>query len=140
MFYSLLLVTFAIAISVSALCVRIFSGPADAILRRVIHDDIYATWVTYLKFALYVVGISAGVRIYALEQYISPQDWKKEGHVLTLTAERWTLEAYRTAIETLQGIAWVLLVFFAIALLAFLLVRIAETVRRVKSEKKELVP
>jgi len=133
MFYTLLLVTFAVAAAVSWVGVRIFSRPADVILKRVIQDDIYRSWLTYLKFALYVVGISAGVRISQLEQYISPQDWKKEGQVLALTAERWTLEVYRTIIETLQGIAWVLLVYFVVALIAFVIVRIVEVWRKAKS-------
>jgi len=37
------------------------------------------------------------------------------------------LELYQTAIETLQGIAWMLLVFFMFALVAYVIVRIAET-------------
>lgn len=134
MFYALLLVTFVVATAVSWLSVRIFSKPADVILKRIIQDDIYRSWLTYLKFALYVVGISAGVRIYQLEQYISPQDWKKEGQVLPLNAERWTLEVYRTIIETLQGIAWVLLVYFVVALVAFVIVRIVEIWRKSKTD------
>ena len=35
--------------------------------------------------------------------------------VMQLNAARWTLEVYRTVIETLQGIAWMLLVFFIFA-------------------------
>ena len=135
MFYALLLVTFAVATFVSAICVRIFSAPAEVILRRIIQDDIYRSWLTYLKFALYVVGISAGVRIHQLERYISPQDWKREGQVLVLNAQRWTLEVYRTVIETLQGIAWVLLVFFTVALLAFVVVRLVEIWRRGKTDR-----
>jgi len=138
MFYALLLVTFAVAAGVSWLSVRIFSKPADVILKRIIQDDIYQSWLTYLKFALYVVGISAGVRIHELEQYISPQDWKREGQVLILNAERWTLEVYRTIIETLQGVAWVLLVYFVVALIAFVVVRIVEIWRKAKAEKKEV--
>lgn len=130
MFYGLMLVTFVIATAVSALCVRIFSRPADAILHRIIHDEIYRSWLTYLKFALYVVGISAGVRIRQLEQYISPQDSRKEGLTLHLTPERWTLEVYRTIIETLQGIAWVLLAFFLVALFAYVIVKLVELRRR----------
>jgi hypothetical protein len=138
MFYALLLVTFALATAVSGLCVAIFSKPADAILKRIIQDDIYRSWLTYLKFALYVVGVSAGVRIRQLEQYISPLDWKKEGHVLSLTSERWTLEVYRTIIETLQGIAWVLLVYFVVALIAFVVVRIVEIWRKAKAGNKDI--
>ena len=40
--------------------------------------------------------------------------------------DRWIFELYRAAIETLQGIAWMLLVFFAFALIAYVIVRIGE--------------
>ena len=36
------------------------------------------------------------------------------------------LEVYRTVIGTLQGIAWLLLVFFVFALVGFVIVRLAE--------------
>ncbi len=135
MFYTLLLVTFAIAAAVSWICARIFARPAGAILRRLIQDEIHRSWLTYLVFALYVVGISRGVRITHLQQFISPQDGERRGVVLALTPERWTLEVYRTVIGALQGAASVLLVFFVVALVAFALVRLAESRRRPRGEE-----
>ena len=73
-----------------------------------------------------VVGVSSGVRIYELERYITPARLEKDGQAIGLTAERWVLEIYRTVIETLQGIAWMLLVFFVFALIAYVIVRIGE--------------
>lgn len=126
MFLALLLVTLLIALAVSLLVARTFSGPIDRILKRIIADEISEAWLKYLKFAILVVGVSAGVRIYELEKYISPTRWDKEAKILSLTSERWVLEIYRTIIETLQGIAWMLLVFFVFALIAYVLVRLGE--------------
>lgn len=54
----------------------------------------------------------------------------KDGvRIIALTTERWVLEVYRTVIETLQGIAWMLLAFFAVALLAYVIVRLSELKR-----------
>ncbi|WP_448671009.1 hypothetical protein [Pseudoxanthomonas mexicana] len=50
---------------------------------------------------------------------------KDKTRIIALTTERWVLEVYRTIIETLQGIAWMLLAFFAAALLAYV-VRLSE--------------
>jgi len=50
-----------------------------------------------------------------------------------LNADRWTLEVYRTIIETLQSIAWMLLVFFVAALLAYVIVRGFELRRQTPS-------
>ncbi|MBS1155551.1 MAG: hypothetical protein H6R07_1475 [Proteobacteria bacterium] len=126
MFLALLLVTLLIALAVSLLVAGTFSGPIDRILKRIIADEISEAWLKYLKFAILVVGVSAGVRIYELEKYISPMRWDKEAKILSLTSERWVLEIYRTIIETLQGIAWMLLVFFVFALIAYVLVRLGE--------------
>lgn len=129
MFLILLLVTFAIAVAVSAVVARAFDQPIGRILARIIQDDISAGWQQYVRFALYVVGISGGVRIYDLQRYLEPERFGPEGTPLAppvLTAERWVLEVYRTVIETLQALAWVLLVFFVFALLAFVIVRFGE--------------
>src|SRR5919198_2179843 len=125
MFLTLLLVTFVISAAVSAIVVITFAKPIDDILRRIISDAISHAWVKYVKFAIYVVGISSGVRIWELEKYINPPQIR-DSQVLALTRDRWVLEVYRTIIESLQGLAWLLLVFFAVALLAFVIVRVFE--------------
>ena len=134
MFLILLLVTFAIATVVSIIVARAFSKPINQILTRIIADEISVAWRRYLMFAIYVVGISSGVRIWELEKYITKPAYK-DAEIVQLTTDRWILEVYRTIIETLQGLAWVLLVFFIVALLAFVVVRIFES-RRQKSENK----
>ena len=45
---------------------------------------------------------------------------------MVLNFDRWIFEIYRTVILTLQSIAWMLLVFFVIALIAYVIFRIAE--------------
>ena len=126
MFLILLPITLAIAFAVSALVARMFAGPIDAILKRIIADEISVAWLKYMKFAILVVGVSAGVKIYELENYITPWRGDKDAVVIRLTQERWVLELYRTVIDTLQGIAWMLLVFFVFALIAYVIVRLAE--------------
>ena len=121
MFLSLLLVTFGIALFVSFVVARLFSGSIRRILERIVSPDLAGAWHRYLVFALYVVGVSGGVRIYSLEQYINPRDAKMPSPVLN--ADRWTLEVYRTVIETLQSTAWMLLVAFVFLLLAFVVAR-----------------
>jgi len=128
MLISLLVVTFLIALTVSFITARIFSQPLDRILKRIIPEDISAAWLKYLHFAIYVVGISSGVKIWELEKYISPQMAVEKGReiIITLNADRWALEIYRTIIGTLGGIAWMLLVFFVFALIAYVIIRIFE--------------
>ncbi|MES2358098.1 MAG: hypothetical protein V4529_07110 [Gemmatimonadota bacterium] len=121
MFLALLVVTFAVALVVSAIVAFIFSRSIRRILDRVVAPDLAGAWHRYMIFALYVVGISGGVRIFSLEQYVNPADPKAAP--LVLTPERWTLEVYRTVIETLQSTAWMLLVAFVFLLIAYVIAR-----------------
>jgi hypothetical protein len=121
MFLTLLLVTFVIAALVSFAVVRLFDRPLRQILGRLVAEDLSEAWHRYIVFAIYVVGISGGVRVWSLEQYILPRE--RDAAPLVLTPERWTLEVYRTIIGTLQSAAWMLLVFFVFALIAYVVVR-----------------
>ncbi|MDM1245875.1 hypothetical protein HX005_00455 [Acinetobacter sp. R933-2] len=128
MFYALIIITFFLALLVSFIVMRIFSGSINAILARIINDPIHTAWAKYTKFAGMVVGTSSGIRIYDMEKYISPITYTNEKApvILKLTQERWFLEVYRTIIETLQGLAWMMLVFFMVALIAYVIVRWSE--------------
>ena len=130
MFFALLIVTLIVALVVCYLVARAFDKPIIHILERIVGPDMAQAWAKYIKFAIYVVGISGGVRIYDLERYLpQPEIYTPEGKPvptpqLTLTIERWVLEIYRTVIETLQALAWMLLLFFLFALVAYVIIRI----------------
>lgn len=134
MFVTLLIVTFVIAFAVSTIVARFFREPLDKILSRIIADDISRTWSKYLIFAIYVTGISSGVRIWDLEKYITEPRFEG-AKIVNLTGQRWIFEVYRTVIETLQGIAWMLLVFFVFALIAYVIVRAFELKRQKPDQK-----
>jgi len=99
MFLTLLAVTFVIALAVSTVVLLILAMPINAILQRIISDEISSAWSRYLTFAIYVTGISSGVKVWQLEKYITPHKYDEQA--ITLTTERWMLEIYRTMIETL---------------------------------------
>jgi len=124
MFFTLLVVTFLISLLVSTIVAALFSKPIRAMLQRIIQDEISAAWEKYLRFAIYVVGISSGVRVWDLEKYITPT--ARDGKLLELTQERWVLETYRSVISALQGTVMLLLAFFIFALIAFVIVRAFE--------------
>lgn len=121
MFVWLLIVTLAVSAAVCFCVARVFDRPIGNILTRLVSAELADAWQRYLTFAIYVVGISGGVRIWALEQYVTPRS--TEQGIIELNAARWVLEVYRTIIETLQGIAWMLLVFFIFALIAYVILR-----------------
>jgi hypothetical protein len=120
-FRTLLVVTFAIAAVVSFAVARLFSRSLRQILERLVAAELAGAWHRYVIFALYVVGISGGVRVWSLEQYVIPREPRTAP--LVLTADRWTLEVYRTVIGTLQSAAWMLLVVFVFLLVAYVIAR-----------------
>ncbi|MDP0562356.1 MAG: hypothetical protein QS721_08545 [Candidatus Endonucleobacter sp. (ex Gigantidas childressi)] len=121
MFFTLLLVTFTLSIAVSFGIVRAFDKAIGLIFNRIIQDQISIVWQQYIRFAAYVVGISGGVRIYQLERYISAP--YKDAEILALSSERAVLEVYRTIIEALQSLAWMYLIVFIFALIAYVIVK-----------------
>ena len=124
MFFILLLVTFTIAAAVSIGVVHFFKDSILKILIKIVSDELAHAWNKYIRFAAYVVGISGGIRIHQLERYLDtpPEGIEKK----QLTTEVWTLEVYRTIIETLQSLAWMLFLVFIVALIAFVISRAFE--------------
>jgi hypothetical protein len=128
MFLVLLALTLGVALATSAIVVFFFNRPIRQILDRIIGEDIASGWHRFLLFAIFVVGVSSGVQIWKLEQYVHPERFGPEGtaRVLALDGPSIGLEIYRTIIQTLQGVAWALLVFFVVALIAFAIIRRGE--------------
>lgn len=130
MFLELLGVTFAVALVMATAAALLFVRPIDKILGRLVSDELAPVWRRYIVFAIYVVGISGGVRVWEIDRYITPD---KEGKLLVLTSDRWVVEIYKTIMGSLQGVAWMLLIFFLFALVAYVVVRGFEMKRSEKA-------
>ena len=131
MFFLLLVLTLVIALATAGIVVAFFRRPIREILNRIIGEDIAAGWQRFLVFAIFVVGVSSGVQIWKLEQYLHPQVAGPRGAapLPPLDGPSLALELYRTVISVLQGVAWALLVFFVVALVAFAITRRREAPR-----------
>ncbi|MGD8322533.1 MAG: hypothetical protein PVJ02_18925 [Gemmatimonadota bacterium] len=127
MVMGLLGVTFLVALVVSILSALLFVRPVRRILDRIVPDAISGAWVRYLMFALCVVGVAGGVSIRRIDRYLTPGEG--EAQPLALTGERWVMELYSTVIGSLSAIAWMLLVFFVFALIAYVVMRAMESRR-----------
>ncbi len=121
MFIALLIVNFVVSFDVCLIIEVIFRAPISKILQRLVAEDLFVAWTKYVTFAIFVVGLSGGVRVWDLEKYITP---KVDGNAaIELTKDRWVLEIYRTVIGTLESNAWMLLLFFLFALIAYVIVK-----------------
>ncbi|HEX6790976.1 MAG TPA: hypothetical protein VF247_06675 [Candidatus Krumholzibacteria bacterium] len=121
MIFTLLAVTLVTAILVSFGVAMLFRRSLKTILNRILTPELAVAWFRYITFAVYVVGVSGGVRIWEIEKYITPRS--PDEAIIVLNSDRWLLELYRTVIATLQSTAWMLLVVFAVALIAVVIVR-----------------
>jgi ABC-type polysaccharide/polyol phosphate export permease len=122
MFYAILLVTLAVALVTSILVVRFFNEAVKKILSRIVGDDLAEAWRKYMSFAIVVVGVSGGVRIWDLEKFVP----NGRESALELNGVRWTIQIYRTVIDTLSQIAWVMLLFFLCTMVAYVIMRAVE--------------
>jgi hypothetical protein len=119
MFILLLIGTLVLAIIICAIVWRFFKGAVDQTVDAIVGPGVGGAWKRYIGFAIYVVGISGGVRLRELENFLTPSP----DNPMVLDMNRWVLELYRTILGSLQSIAWMLLVFFAFALVAFVISR-----------------
>src|SRR3990172_12227101 len=87
MVITLLVTTFVIAFVVASIVVFIFTRPVDSIMRRIAPADISRAWTRYLQFAIYVIGIGGGVRVWDFEKYMTPMEPYRE--IVQLTSNRW---------------------------------------------------
>jgi hypothetical protein len=120
MFISLLIATLLLSIAVSLGVGATFRKPIGRILERLVGADLAPAWGRYIFFAVVIVGVSGGVRIYQVERYLAADP---PATPLVLSRDRWVLEVYGTIIGSLQSMAWMLLVFFLVSLVAYVLVR-----------------
>ena len=92
MFITLLIVTLVIALATSLLLMRLFDRMIRKILDRLVSAELIEAWNRYLSFAVVVVGVSGGVRIWSLEKYVTA--YAEEGEPVLLNADRWILAGY----------------------------------------------
>jgi len=125
MFITLLIFNFLVSFLTCAIIAYSFRKPLDTIFHRLVKEDIYVAWSRYVLFAIFVVGISGGVRIWELEKYLNTNE-KTGAYTYLLTTERWALEIYRAIMGTLEANAWMLLFVFLFALVAYVVIRFTE--------------
>ena len=127
MFISLLIALLAIALLITSIVVLAFRKPIRGIFSRLIGEAVSEAWVRFFTFALYVVGISSAVQAYRLDKYVTKQS--KDAVLSDLNLNTWVLEIYQSVRSVLGGLAWSLMSFFTVALIAFIIVRACELKR-----------
>ncbi len=128
MFIKLFLITFFTSVSVSFLVNKIFAKSIRTILAKLVQEKIAQVFTRYVYFAIYVIGLSGGVNIYSLERYLKKTD--PDLPLLTLNADKFFLEIYKTIIETLQSITFLLFFFFLVTLVSYVLIHTLQKIKQ----------
>jgi hypothetical protein len=136
MFVVLFLVTFLVAFGISSGVAWAGKEPIEGILHHFFSLNVTAAMSKYLRLAIVLIGVSSGARIRILEEYINASAATKLQMRDALTQEFWVVELYRTAITTVEGILWLLLLFSLVVFAAFWIMRKSEPNREQASENQ----
>jgi len=136
MFVVLFLVTFLVAFGISSGVAWAGKEPIEGILHYFFSSNVTAAMSKYLRLAIVLIGVSSGARIRILEEYIGASAATKLQMRDALTQEFWVVELYRTAITTLEGILWLLLLFSLVVFAAFWIMRKSERQQQPVSENQ----
>ena len=130
--FALFLVSLVLALAISITLAWASKDAVEHILHRFLADRISHAICKYLRFAIVVAGISDGTRAGALRDYVNASSLDRDAIAAQLTQEFWGLELYRTAIGTLEGILWLMLIFSLGVMIAIILIR--------RADLKDLLP
>jgi len=136
MFVVLFLVTFLVAFGISSGVAWAGKEPIEGILHHFFSLNVTAAMSKYLRLAIVLIGVSSGARIRILEEYINASAATKLQMTDALTQEFWVVELYRTAITTVEGILWLLLLFSLVVFAAFWTMRKSEPKQQQASENR----
>jgi hypothetical protein len=137
MFVVLFLSTFLLALAIAVTVAWATKEPIEAILRHFFAVHLSAAFAKYFQLAIVLVGVTAGTRVRALQDYISAPEYNKQALLAQLTQEFWVMELYRTVVGTIEGILWLVFLF---ALLVFLVVVIIRRSKLTQLQPAEAHP
>lgn len=132
---TLLVVEVVISLVISWYVVRILSQPIEKILHRITSDETSRAWSKYVKFAIYVTGMSGGVKVAEkdLDQFMRMLEVSLSGSYGSLgrgyTVWSLSTEIWAVVIGALKGIFWFLSYFLIAAAIAFIIVRVIELIK-----------
>lgn len=127
-FVALLGITFLMALLVTFILLQIARKPVDLILDRIFSPSVSKTVSKYLCFVMYPVGIWSGI-----EQFLYYPSYPENTKIADLIKPSLLSKiCWEGGSETFYGIAWMLLAFFVLALIAFVVADVCKRMRKVR--------
>ncbi|HYL61226.1 MAG TPA: hypothetical protein VE077_01285 [Candidatus Methylomirabilis sp.] len=123
MFVVLFLVSLAVALGVSFIIAKASNHVIENVLHHFFASNLSIAFSKYLQLAIILVGVCAGTRVRALQDYISAPDYNKQAMLDQLTQEFWVMELYRTVIGAFEGILWLIFLFALAVIVAVAIMR-----------------
>lgn len=125
--------SFAASIAIAACVLYFFSGSIDEALRRVLPAEMTQAWSRYVKFALFVVTFTGGMRLNELARFLAAR--LPAGP--PLAAAQSLLEVFKSIAGSLMAASAMLLVIFAATLAIHAARRLYQT-RAAEAERSRL--
>ena len=110
-----------VAFGVSFCVARLGRDVIEAVMNRFVSRQLSVAIAKYLGFAIMVVGVSSGSRVRLLEDYNGAPAWNREAVAAQASQEFWVSALYHTIIDSLEGIAWMLIIVALVLLAAHLI-------------------
>jgi hypothetical protein len=112
MTYLLLLLTIATAVTTAFVLARLTDKLVALLIGRLVDDkELCTAWTKYIRLAIYVVGVTGGVKVYQLERYLSGS------YELDPEIGRIGIEIFRAASDAAVAVIWLLLPVFLVSLI-----------------------
>ena len=142
MFLTLLVAEVIISFATSWYILRILSQSIAIILNRITSDETSRAWLKFVKFAIYVAGVSSGVRVTEkdIEELMRIMEVGFAGlgsRLYMYVISRLAFEMCESVIGALRGIFWFLAYFFIAVAIAFAIIRVVELIKSKPAETQD---
>jgi hypothetical protein len=108
MAYLLIILMFATAVGVAHLLAKVSDKLVTVHVAKIVEDEeLGASWIKYIRLAVYIVAITGGIEVYRLERAFSAYDFGL-GQI--------AIELYRVAAGAAVSVVWLLLPVFLASL------------------------
>jgi hypothetical protein len=115
----------------------IFRRMAENVLAKHLAENVSHATTKYLQIAIVLVGVSNGARIQMLKDYVNTPGYNAEALQAQMTTGLWSLALYNTAIDSLLGILWLMIIFAFLATVAVAFIRRSK-IRSLLPERQEI--
>lgn len=117
----LLIGSLVIALSVSGGFTYLVGKSLKGVLTQIVGEESVKHWHRFALFTIYASGLARGIDTHRLRYEL--QKPNSPGNSIAMTIEKWILELYRVAEDSLAGVMIASFAIFGLSLIAYVIVK-----------------